>query len=91
MQAEQEARRQQVMATLAQRLGMLERPDGTSGRCELQEDASLACDSDSLRQALDRDAQALASLLQAIGRLTPPPGQRAVIAFSEGRYQFEWQ
>ena len=90
-QAARQAGMQQIALALQQQLGTLPQPEGISGRCALQEQASdveLACDSASLQQALAEHLAALSGLLKAWRGLSPQPGP-AAIAYAQGRYQLD--
>ncbi len=90
-QAARQAGLQQIALALQQQLGALPQPEGVSGRCALQEQASdveLACDSASLQQALAEHLAALSGLLKAWRGLSPQPGA-AAIAYAQGRYQLD--
>lgn len=87
-QAMREAGRLQIVHALEQQLGVLQAPqDAREGRCSLQgaPDASLACDSDALREAIGTHGEALAQLLTAY-RGFHPQAEHIAIAYQQGRY-----
>jgi hypothetical protein len=90
-QAARQAGLQQIALALQQQLGVLPQPQGIAGRCTLPEpaaDGELACDSETLQQALGDHLAALSGLLKAWRGLSPQP--RAVaIAYAQGRYQLD--